>query len=87
MSNPEERACSRPDGPNCQFLSSAQNWWCMNRECSRECGYGHANVDCSYYKPVGQTQGTKIDFWLGMMFGAMFGGSIVLIIFTIFGAS
>jgi len=85
--NPEERACSRPDGPDCQFLVSARSWWCTNRKCIQERGTSIPGIrDCPYYKPVGETHEEILEelqggFWGGAMLGVLM-GVIVLIIFS-----
>lgn len=86
MSNPEERACRRPDGPDCQWFSS-KYFRCINWKCSRERGTNiPGGPDCSYYKPMGQTHEEILEelqggFWSGAIFGVLIGGSIVLAIF------
>jgi hypothetical protein len=62
--NPDSRACSRKEGPNCQHLIKPIWSWCVNSTCRRYPGvFLQGGVtDCSYYKPIGSPR-DKVARW------------------------
>lgn len=52
MSNPEERACCRREGPDCKYLTTVINFWCTNEDRANKFGTTIPGViNCPCYEP------------------------------------
>lgn len=50
--NPQERACSCEDGPDCKYLEPIIDYWCVNDACCEERGTKIPGIiNCPYYEP------------------------------------
>lgn len=82
--NPESKACSRPEGPDCKYLVGPPWSFCTNTTCilypGQHLGKGWGGIgvtDCSYYEPeTGPAQSIKWGINISMVL------IIILIIWT-----
>ncbi len=82
MSNPEERACAREDGPDCKYMVAAFYYWCSNRACCRHRGTTIPGViKCPFYQP----QPKPNPWWEDLLITTLLLFFVALTIFLVIG--